>query len=342
MSNRRNFLKGCLAASGAAVQQLLSRPRPRARDAATAARGSGLLYDATLCVGCKACVAACKQANDNPAEFSTVDQLWDTPLDTSGNTFNLIKMYRNGTMETKDFRRERLRLHEDLVHALRRPFLRFGLPGVGDDQGPGDRHRRLQRRCLHRLPLLRCRLPVRHSEVPVRLADRQDRQVRAVPASPQGRPLFGLRRGLPDRRHALSAAPRTCWPKPSAAGAEAGRVDAMPARPPAPCPGKAARQGSAGQRTAGATSYELPGAVGNYLQHVYGEKEYGGTQVLKLSAVNFQKVGMPEPAAGILGCRTSETIQHTLYGGLVMPLAVLGAMTWVAKRNVKQDDDEWR
>ena len=73
-----------------------------ARDEAAAAGGTGLLYDATLCVGCKTCVAACKQANDNPAEFSTVDQLWDTPLDTSGKTFNLIKMYRSGTMETKD------------------------------------------------------------------------------------------------------------------------------------------------------------------------------------------------------------------------------------------------
>ena len=60
------------------------------------------LYDATLCIGCKACVAACKEANDNPPEFSTEDHLWDTPLDTSGYTFNLIKMYRNGTMETKD------------------------------------------------------------------------------------------------------------------------------------------------------------------------------------------------------------------------------------------------
>jgi hypothetical protein len=41
----------------------------------------------------------------------------------------------------------------------------------------------------------------------------------------------------------------------------------------------------------------------------------------------------PEAAAA-----HSENIQHALYGGLVMPLAVLGAMTFVAKRNVKHDD----
>jgi hypothetical protein len=83
-------------------------------------------------------------------------------------------------------------------------------------------------------------------------------------------------------------------------------------------------------------SYETP--AGKYLQHVYGEKEYGGTQVLKLSGVNFQKVGMPDlpPDAA---AAMSETIQHTLYGNLIMPFAVLGAMTYVAKRNVKPDDE---
>jgi Fe-S-cluster-containing dehydrogenase component len=77
-------------------------PGAGARNPSHPPEALGLLYDATLCVGCKACVAACKTANDNPAEFSTLDHLWDTPLDTSGYTFNLIKMYRNGTMDAKD------------------------------------------------------------------------------------------------------------------------------------------------------------------------------------------------------------------------------------------------
>ena len=81
------------------------------------------------------------------------------------------------------------------------------------------------------------------------------------------------------------------------------------------------------------------GVVGQYLQHVYGEKEYGGTQVLKLSGVPFEKVGMPK-LPPYSSAASSETIQHTLYGGLLMPIAVLGALTWVAKRNVKSEDDE--
>jgi len=60
--------------------------------------------------------------------------------------------------------------------------------------------------------------------------------------------------------------------------------------------------------------------------------------VLKLSGVPFEKVGLPnlpEDAAAAM----SETIQHSLYGNLIMPFAVLGAMTFVAKRNVKPEDD---
>ena len=102
MGTRRDFLKGVLAGSAAATAGAVATPvlaretRPRPPEAL------GLLYDSTLCVGCKACVAACKAANENPPEFSTADHLWDTPLDTSGYTFNLIKMYRNGTMDAKD------------------------------------------------------------------------------------------------------------------------------------------------------------------------------------------------------------------------------------------------
>ena len=49
----------------------------------------GMLYDSTLCVGCKACVAGCKRANDMPPEIDPGQGewnqgMWDTPKDTSG------------------------------------------------------------------------------------------------------------------------------------------------------------------------------------------------------------------------------------------------------------------
>src|SRR5690606_31548924 len=54
----------------------------------------GLLYDATLCIGCKACVVACREANDGKPESST--GLWDDPLDLSGDTRNVIRVYNEG------------------------------------------------------------------------------------------------------------------------------------------------------------------------------------------------------------------------------------------------------
>ena len=69
--------------------------------------------------------------------------MWDTPLDTTGHTFNVIKVYTNGTGATKDVETDGFCLHEDLLHALRRPFLRVGVPGIGHAEGSGDRYRDL-------------------------------------------------------------------------------------------------------------------------------------------------------------------------------------------------------
>jgi ferredoxin len=89
----------------------------------------------------------------------------------------------------------------------------------------------------------------------------------------------------------------------------------------------------------GGPDQSYPGVAAKYLDHTYGEKEFGGTQMLFLSGVSFQKLGYPDlpPRSD---AAASETIQHTLYGGLIAPIAVLGALTFIAKRNVKPDDEE--
>jgi Fe-S-cluster-containing dehydrogenase component len=62
----------------------------------------GMLYDATRCVGCKACMAACKRVNADAgalayeeAQFDP-DGLWDAPEDLSGDTRTLIKLFKEG------------------------------------------------------------------------------------------------------------------------------------------------------------------------------------------------------------------------------------------------------
>src|SRR5690348_17670277 len=53
----------------------------------------GLLYDATKCIGCKACVAACAEANDTPPD-TRGDGLHQAPTDLNDLTRNVIKLYK--------------------------------------------------------------------------------------------------------------------------------------------------------------------------------------------------------------------------------------------------------
>ena len=53
----------------------------------------GLLYDATICIGCKACVAACAEANNTPPD-TRGDALHQAPSDLNDVTRNVIKLYK--------------------------------------------------------------------------------------------------------------------------------------------------------------------------------------------------------------------------------------------------------
>jgi len=319
MNTRRDFLKGVLASSAAATTAVVTPPVCARETRRRPAEALGLLYDATLCIGCKACVAACKEANGNPPEFSTANQLWDTPLDTSGYTFNVIKMYRNGTMEMKDtevngyaFMKTSCMHCADPSCVSACPVSAMtkdpvtGVVGYNPDKCIGCRY------CVAACPF---GIPKYQYDSPTgrigkcelcRHRYKDGRYSACAEVCPTGATLFGKTSELLEeakRRIALQSGQRATFPRGKLGGAD--------------------------------QSYET--VAGKYLPHVYGENEYGGTQVLKLSGVNFQKLGMPDlppDAAAAL----SETIQHTLYANLVMPFAVLGAMTYVAKRNVKSDD----
>jgi hypothetical protein len=67
---------------------------------------------------------------------------------------------------------------------------------------------------------------------------------------------------------------------------------------------------------------------------IYGESDGGGTQVLYLSHVPFEKLGLP-----MLDERSTpsvqRTLQHSLYRGFVAPIALYGALAAVMVRNRK-------
>jgi len=55
----------------------------------------GMLYDNTICTGCKACMPACNEANGLPPDTTLSGGLWDTPLDLNEKTKNIIKLYQD-------------------------------------------------------------------------------------------------------------------------------------------------------------------------------------------------------------------------------------------------------
>ena len=96
--SRRQFLKtvglGGATLAAASVPTLASEQQPINNEA------MGMLYDATMCVGCKACMTACKRVNGDFGSLSyerasfDPDGVWDAPQDLSGSTRTLIKLYK--------------------------------------------------------------------------------------------------------------------------------------------------------------------------------------------------------------------------------------------------------
>jgi Fe-S-cluster-containing dehydrogenase component len=69
-----------------------------------------------------------------------------------------------------------------------------------------------------------------------------------------------------------------------------------------------------------------------YVPRVYGETEAGGTQVLYLSHVPFDKIGLPNYGPQAVP-DTQRTLQHGIYQGFIAPVALYGVLAAVLVRN---------
>ncbi|HEX9052144.1 MAG TPA: hydrogenase 2 operon protein HybA [Anaeromyxobacter sp.] len=93
--SRRTALKTFVAAGAAAAG---------VPEAAAARVGSGpspddhaLLVDAVRCVGCRACVTRCREANGKAADVQVVDgAAYDAPLDLNARTLTVVKRFDDG------------------------------------------------------------------------------------------------------------------------------------------------------------------------------------------------------------------------------------------------------
>lgn len=319
---------GALLAGSAAPAEALQRPPKPMPDAAV-----GLLYDSTLCVGCKACVAACKDRNGMPAEIPPRlagwnEGTWDSPVDLSGRTLTIIKVYQHGTMAEKD--RE-----ENGFAFIKRQCMHCADPSCvsvcpvtamtkDPETGIVSHH---PERCIGcRYCVLSCPFNVPRYDYDNPFGEIQKCQMcehllaegqlpGCADACPTGATLFGRTLDLKaeaERRLAAEPGRRHAFPRGDINGELGG------ARPP----------------------HEQP--IARYQPAVYGEGLLGGTQCLVLSGVPFEKLGLPTRVPEISYAAITEGIQHTLYKYLILPAVLLGGLVVAAFRSARRHPpEEW-
>jgi len=54
-----------------------------------------MLFDSTVCTGCKACMPACNEANGLPTDTSLSGGIWDMPMGLNAKTKNIIELYQD-------------------------------------------------------------------------------------------------------------------------------------------------------------------------------------------------------------------------------------------------------
>lgn len=313
---RRDFLKG--AAGGLALLSLDGQGAQARTVEALPPDALGILYDSTLCVGCNSCMAACKEANSMEPEQVGGQQLWDNPQDLSASTLNIIKQYSSGTGTQKDvvengyafIKRQCLHcLDPSCVTACPVSALTknksTGIVQYNKDACIGCRY--CQVACPYNIPKFQWGEPypeIVKCQLCSHLIAKGGISA-CCSCCPTGASLFGpVAKLLEETRRRLQM--------------KAGRQYEFPVS----------------SIDSGKTHVFV---APNYVHHVYGQEELGGTQVMYMSAVPFEKLGLPNfPQESFVSMASG--IQYAIYKGMVYPLVVLAGLIFVAKRNKNSEE----
>ena len=313
---RRDFLKGL---AGSAVLGAACSPESvAAREKERLDTALGMLLDATLCIGCESCMVACKQANNMPYEFSGDQRIWDNPQDLSSKTLNVIKKYSVGSGEHKDQEKDGYSfVKRHCMHcvdpaccsgcpvgALKKDAV-SGAVTYNKDACIGCRYCQIV--CPFNVPKFEWLEPFPRI-VKCQLCDHLLRQggiAACCGACPTGASLFGpVDKLLEEARRRQQMEPGKYYNFPIS------------------------------QIGSGISSEK---AAAKYIPKIYGEKDAGGTQILMLAGVPFDKLGLPvlpDKSYAVL----AEGIQHTIYKGMLLPIAVLGGLIYMVRKNQRSDE----
>ncbi len=332
---RRDFVKttavgtatvaAAAAVGGVPEAEALQRP-----NAPLPPEAVGLLYDSTLCIGCKACVNACKDANAMPKDpqnlTGSAESQWDTPLDLSASTLNIIKVYRDGTAETKDQEDNGFAfVKNQCMHCLDPSCVSSCPVQANRKDGDSGIVSHNPEACIGcRYCVLSCPFGVPKYQYNTAFGEIKKCQLcqhrlaeeelpGCADVCPTGATLFGptdLLRAEATRRIAFQPGETQVYPRGDITGTIGGD------RP----------------------SHEKV-VHAAYQPKPYGLTELGGTQCLKLSAVSYGALGMPVNVPEYGYPALSEGIQHTLYKGLIAPAVMFAGLALLARRTAKHDGE---
>ncbi len=94
--NRRDFLKITgMSLGGLAFTDPATSTIKKINKTVSADGNASMLYDATICIGCKACQVACKRRSNLPP-VTDAEKIHEAPTDLSADVWTLIKLYQGG------------------------------------------------------------------------------------------------------------------------------------------------------------------------------------------------------------------------------------------------------
>jgi len=315
--DRRDFLK--VLSAGAVTAAVPDTVFARAKKEVSP-EAVGILYDSTLCIGCKTCEMACQNYNkltSKPSDSSKTD------FDPYTFTLNKIQIYRNGDgtnqnskdgKESKDaysfFKKACMHcVDPNCVSACPASALtkdeKSGIVSWNSDACIGCRY--CQVACPYLIPkfeydaafpeIIKCEM-CQHVQAKGKIPGCCD-------FCPTGAAVFGKFSDiLKEAKKRLTL-----------------EQDSQYNYPLGDLSGKRSKNNP----------------VKKYINYVYGEKEGGGTQYLILSAVPFENLGLPK-LPDYSNASQTEGIQHTLYKGMIAPIVLFAGLALTTYKTAKAED----
>jgi Fe-S-cluster-containing dehydrogenase component len=288
---RRQAFKAMIGLGGTAISAVLPTSAKAAAEEHPAhpiapPDAVAMLYDSTLCTGCKACMPACNEANGLPADTLQSGGIWDMPNGLNAKTKNIIELYQDPKSEEFGYVKKQCMHCLDPACVTGCPFgslqkSDWGAVTWNSSLCIGCRYCEVA--CPFEVPQFQWEAwnpKIVKCEFCYDQRLKQDMQPACTAACPVGAVVFGKRVDL------LAKAKD--------------RIAASPNK--------------------------------YFEERVYGEHEAGGTQVLYLSSVSFQKLGLPKLAFTSLGHYATK-VTSVIYKWLGGPLLMAGVLGIAIRRN---------